>query len=63
MPVHVKDPSPASSLRALARDLRRAGRSIGLMPFLACTARKRTRICARTRTRMRTRKRTYNQYT
>ena len=44
MPAHVTEPSLAWSLRALARDLRRTGRSIGLLPFLVYAARRRSRL-------------------
>ena len=44
VPAPTKESALASNLRAIVRDVPRAGRSIGLLPFLVYAVRRRTRI-------------------
>ena len=44
VPAPTKESALASNLRAIARDARGAGRSIGLLPFLVYAVRRRTRV-------------------
>ena len=44
MPAPTKESALASSLRTIARDVRRTGRSIGLLAFLFYVVRRRTRV-------------------